>query len=219
MYLLWKHCSYFLHWTFIIVIHKKLKYVIYKIYTFSASIIFVIMEIKVLTFFYFDVFHLFTEYISVFFFFTVQIVIYIPLTSQAFSRGFLWCSCWVGQVYSISFNILKIKDIISSFIYHVLYFKIHFLHTLWPFWILYGLSNKSDSTLYKLSESQNHQGWIRPLRSSSPAMHLPPVLPIKPRPQVPHLHIHQTPPRTATPPFPWASCSNASPLFLRINFS
>jgi len=36
-------------------------------------------------------------------------------------------------------------------------------------------------------ESQNHQGWKRPLRSSPPTIHLSPTLPTKTHPSVQHL--------------------------------
>ena len=41
----------------------------------------------------------------------------------------------------------------------------------------------------------------------------------RPHPSVPHLHGSVTPPEMVTPPPPWAARANASPLFLRRNFS
>lgn len=38
-------------------------------------------------------------------------------------------------------------------------------------------------------ESQNHQGWKRPPRSSRPTVHLPTISPIKPCPSVQHLNV------------------------------
>jgi len=52
-------------------------------------------------------------------------------------------------------------------------------------------------------------------KSSSPIIHLPPILPTKPRPLVPHLHCSWTPPGMVIPPLPWAACASARPLFLR----
>ena len=51
-----------------------------------------------------------------------------------------------------------------------------------------------------LVESQNHQSWKRPLGSSTPAFHLPPTLPTKLCPLVPHLHGSWTPAGMVTPP-------------------
>ena len=43
----------------------------------------------------------------------------------------------------------------------------------------------------KLLESQNHQGWKRTLRSSSPTVHLSPIFPTKPRPSVQHVNVFE----------------------------
>ena len=46
-------------------------------------------------------------------------------------------------------------------------------------------SNLKSMLSYKPQEkTQNHQGWKRPLGSSSPTIHLPPIFAIKPHPSV-----------------------------------
>ena len=43
------------------------------------------------------------------------------------------------------------------------------------------------TSLYRcVTESQNHQGWKRPLRSSSPTIHLSPIFPTQPYPSSKH---------------------------------
>ena len=69
-------------------------------------------------------------------------------------------------------------------------------------------------------ESWNHYSWKRPLRSSSPTVHLPPpVLSTKPCPSVPCLHTSLNISRDGDSTTSLSTCSNASPLFLRRNFS
>jgi len=57
-------------------------------------------------------------------------------------------------------------------------------------------------------KSQNHWGWKTPTGSSSPTVHLPPIVLTKPRPSTQHANIPWTPPGSVTPPPPWeAHCS------------
>lgn len=53
---------------------------------------------------------------------------------------------------------------------------------------------------FHFTESQNHHGWKRPLRSSSPTIHLSPTKLSIQNPNVPW-----TPPGLVTPPPPWAA--------------
>ena len=50
----------------------------------------------------------------------------------------------------------------------------------------------SELRLSIIIESQHHQGWKRPLRSSSPTIHVSPVFPTKPCTLIQHLNISWT---------------------------
>lgn len=52
-------------------------------------------------------------------------------------------------------------------------------------------------------ESQNHRGWKKPTRSSSPTIPLSPTALTKPCPSAENLNVPWTPPGLVTAPPPW----------------
>jgi len=78
---------------------------------------------------------------------------------------------------------------------------------------LRGVASFSSLYLQRKSLSQNHQGWKRSPRSSSPTTNASHRVHWT-MPSVPHLHFSWTPPETVTPPPPWAACSTVSPFSL-----
>jgi len=67
-----------------------------------------------------------------------------------------------------------------------------------------SFSLEAPSFSQRHTESQAHQGWKRPPRSSSPTVHPSPIILTKPCPSTQRLHVPWTPPGPSPAPAPCA---------------